>query len=71
MMNTNKHPLDVIYERLENGYYRKMPPYSFERDLAFVNYILGYCSKVEYDVAKSKYDMFNWKQTSIKKGGVL
>ena len=48
-----------------------MPPYSFDRDLAFVNYMLGYCTKVEYDVAKSKYDMFNWKQTSIKKGGVL
>ena len=74
MINIKKHPLDVIYERIENGYYWKMPPYSFDRDWAFVNYILGYCSKAEYNVAKSKYDMFNWKPTSItsiKKGGVL
>lgn len=70
-MNMNKHPLDVINERIENGYYWKMPSYSYDRDVAFVNYIMGYCSKVEYNIAKSKYDMFNWKPTSIKKGGVL
>ena len=66
-MNINKHPLDVIYERLFNGYYAKMPPYSFEKDRATVRYLLGYCSKAEYYVAKSKYEMFNWKSTSIKK----
>ena len=71
MMNTNKHPLDIINERLENGYYRKCQPYSYSRDLAFVNYMLGYCSKIDYEIAKSKYDMFNWEQTSIKKGDVL
>ena len=66
MENRSKDPLDVIYERIENGYYWKMPPYSFDRDWAFVNYILGYCSKAEYHVAKSKYDMFNWKSTPYK-----
>ena len=71
MISTNKHPLDVIYERLFNGYYAEMPSYSFERDEAFVNYIYGYCSKAEYYVAKSKYDMFNWKPTSRLNGTLL
>ena len=75
MISTNKNPLDVIYERLFNGYYAEMPSYSFEKDRAAVCYLYGYCSKAEYYVAKSKYDMFNdmfyWKSRPIKKGGVL
>lgn len=60
-MSINKHPLDLINERLENGYYAKMPPYSYSKDVATVCYLLGYCSEVEYQVVKAKYDMFNWK----------
>lgn len=66
-MNINKHPLDLINERLENGYYNKMPFYSYSKDIATVCYLLGYCSKVEYQVVKSKYDMFNYElRTNLK-----
>ena len=59
MMNINKHPLDLINERLENGYYAKMPPYSYNRDATAACYLLGYCSKVEYQIAESKYELRN------------
>lgn len=49
-----KHPLDVINERLMNGYYSEMPPFSYSRDAAFVNYMFGYCSKVDYDRSAGK-----------------
>ena len=62
----NKHPLDLINERLENEYYAKMPPYSYSRDATAACYLLGYCSKVEYQIVESKYDMFNRKLTSKK-----
>lgn len=58
--------MDVIYERLENGYYWKMPPYSFDRDVAFVNYVLGYCSKVEYEIAEAKYEMYNYRPATCR-----
>ena len=61
MKNEYKHPLDVINERLMNGYYRKMPPFSYSRDVASVNYMLGYCSKIEYELAKARYEMYNYK----------
>lgn len=61
-----KHPLDIINERLENGYYRKMPPYSYNKDVAFVKYMLGYCSKVDYEIAKAKCEMYNYKTTLCK-----
>ena len=67
-MSINKHPLDIINERLENGYYAKMPPYSYSKDAATVCYLLGYCSKVEYQVVKSKYDMFNWNYLDGQNG---
>ena len=66
MMNMNKHPLDLISERFENGYYTKMPPYSYNKDIATIRYLLGYCSKIEYQVVKAKYDMFNQELTSKK-----
>lgn len=62
-MKQYKHPLDIINERLENGYYKKCQPYSYSRDLAFVNYILGYCSKIDYEIAKAKCEMYNYKTT--------
>lgn len=62
-MNEYKHPLDIINERLENGYYSKCQPYSYSRDLAFVSYMLGYCSKIDYEIAKAKYEMYNYKTT--------
>lgn len=62
MTNKYKHPLDIINERFENGYYRKYQSYSYSRDLAFVNYMLGYCSKIDYEIAKAKCEMYNYKQ---------
>ena len=61
MKNKYKHPLDKINECLENGYYRKMPPYSYNRDVAFVKYMFGYCSKIDYEIAKAKCEMYNYK----------
>lgn len=66
MKNEYKHPLDKINENLENGYYRNMPSYSYNRDMAFVKYMLGYCSKVDYDIAKAKCEMYNYKTTLCK-----
>ncbi len=60
-MKKYKHPLDIINKRLENGYYKKCQPYSYSRDLAFVNYMLGYCSKIDYEIAKAKYEIYNYK----------
>lgn len=62
-MNEHKHLLDIINERLENGYYKKCQPYSYSRDLAFMNYMLGYCSKIDYEIAKAKCEMYNYKTT--------
>lgn len=66
MTNKYKHPLDIINERLENGYYREMLPFSYSRDTAFVNYMFGYCSKVDYEIAKAKCEMCNYKTTLCK-----
>lgn len=66
MKNEYKHPLDKINENLENGYYRKIPPYSYNRDVTFVNYVLGYYSKIDYEIAKAKYEMYNYKTTLCK-----
>lgn len=51
-----KHPLDIINERLMSGYYDNLPPFTYSKDLATVSYLLGYCSKIDYDVAKAKYE---------------
>lgn len=67
MTDRCKHPLDVINERLTNGYYREMPPFSYCRDAAFVNYMFGYCSKVDYEIAKAKYEMYNYEITLTKR----
>ena len=66
MKNEYKHPLDVINERLMNGYYRKMPPFSYSRDVTFVEYMLGYCSKIDYELTKARYEMYNYKTRLCK-----
>lgn len=55
----NKHPLEVLNERLLNGYYINLSPFSYSVDIATTGYLLGYCSKVDYELAKFKYDFFN------------
>ena len=55
----NKHPLDVLNERLLNGYYNNLPQFSYSLDVATTCYLLGYCSKVDYELVKFKYDFFN------------
>lgn len=55
----NRHPLDVLNERLLNGYYNNLPPFSYEVDTTKVGYLLGWCSKVDYELAKFKYDYAN------------
>ena len=66
MKNEYKHPLDVINEHLMNGYYKNMPPFSYNKDVAFVKYMLGYCSKVDYEIAKTKCEMYNYKTALCK-----
>lgn len=53
-----KYPLDIINERLENGYYDDLS-YSYAKDAATVCYLLGYCSKIDYYIAKARYEWYN------------
>ena len=55
----NKHPFDIIDERLHNHYYDELPSFSYNKDIATVSYLLGYCSKVDYELVKFKYECFN------------
>ena len=57
-----KHPVDIINERFTNGYYNNLPPFTYSRDVASVCYLLGYCSKIDYDVVKTKYEWANSKE---------
>lgn len=50
----NKHPLDIVNERLINGYYNNLPPYSYSKDVATIGYLMGFCSKTEYKLIKNK-----------------
>ena len=61
-----KHPLDIINERLTNGYYNNLPPFTYSKDAAAACYLLGYCSKIDYDVAKAKYEWANSKKEYIR-----
>lgn len=54
-----KHPLDIIYERLENGYYDNLPPFTYAKAAATISYLMGYCSKTDYYVAKARYEWYN------------
>lgn len=55
----NRYSLDVLNERLLNGYYNNLPPFSYEVDATKVGYLLGYCSIVDYELAKFRYDYAN------------
>ena len=57
----NKHPLDIVNELLENGYYNELPPYSYSKDAATICYLLGYCTKTDYNVAKARYEWYSSK----------
>ncbi len=57
----NKHPLDIVNERLENGYYNELPPFSYSKDAATICYLLGYCTKTDYNVAKARYEWYSSK----------
>ena len=55
-----KHPLDIINEHFfENGYYDNLPPFSYSKDATTACYLLGYCSKTDYYVAKARYEWHN------------
>lgn len=58
----NKHPLDIVNERLETGYYNELLPYSYSKDAATICYLLGYCSKTTLDNIKSLYEWYSIKQ---------
>ena len=60
-----KHPLDIINKRLENGYYNNLPPFSYSKDAATISYLMGYCSKTDYYVAKARYEWNNSKKEYI------
>lgn len=51
------HPLDKINERFENGYYNELPPYSYSKDISTIGYLMGICSKVDYEATLAKYEM--------------
>lgn len=53
------HPLDIINKCLENGYYNNLPPFSYAKDAATISYLMGYCSKTDYYVAKARYEWYN------------
>lgn len=55
----NKHPFNIIEERLHNHYYDNLPPFSYSVDIAVISYLLGYCSKIDYELVKFKYAFFN------------
>ena len=52
-----RHPLDIVNEHCENGYYNELPPYSYSKDIATISYLMGICSKTDYEVALAKYEM--------------
>lgn len=60
----NKHlfdinPFDIIDERLHNHYYDELPLFSYSKDIAATGYLLGYCSKIDYNLVKFKYEFSN------------
>lgn len=54
-----KHPLDIINQRLMSGYYDNLPPFTYNKDATTICYLLGYCSKIDYNVAKARYEQVN------------
>lgn len=66
-----KHPLDIINERLTNGYYNNLPPFTYNKDAAAACYLLGYCSKTDYNVAKAKYKQINSSREYTKQLMIL
>lgn len=54
-----RHPFDIIDERLHNGYYDNLPPFFYSRDIATVGYLLGHCSKIDYELARFRYEFAN------------
>lgn len=65
MATIDKHPLDIINEHLLDGYYDKIPPYSYSKDAATVGYLLGYVSKIEYDLIKSKFEFYGSNRQNV------
>lgn len=69
-----KHPLDIINERLENGYYNDSP-YSYAKDVTTISYLMGYCSETDYFVAKARYEWYthinNYKQRKYNTNIIL
>ncbi len=61
-----EHPLDIINERFMDGYYDNLPPYSYGKDAATVGYLMGYVSKIDWELAKFKYE-FNNKNINYDK----
>jgi len=54
-----EHPLNIINERFISGYYDNLSPFTYNKDAACICYLLGYCSKTDYYVAKAKYEQIN------------
>lgn len=55
-----RHPLDIINERLMSGYYDNLPPFTYCKDATTICYLLGYCSKIDYYVVKTRYEQINY-----------
>lgn len=66
-----KHPLDIINERLMSGYYDNLPPFTYSKDTATISYLMGYCSKQDYYVAKARYEWYSSKKEYTKQLIVL
>ena len=66
-----KHPLDIINERLMSGYYDNLPPFTYSKDAASICYLLGYCSEIDYYVAKTRYEQINSNKEYTKRLMIL
>lgn len=51
-------PVYAMTERLLNGYYDNLPPFSYSKDIAAANYLSGYGSKIKYDLEKNKNEFY-------------
>lgn len=48
---------EELYNKLKNGYYDNLPPYSFSKDELYLKYCFGWVEKPLYDIGKQRLEM--------------